>query len=113
MDSRIGNLDSPVKTFRAPGRQGIHNNQCIRFCLLHNTLYDFCGFHSRHSHNPGDDTAYHVHFFAAVGRFPVFLYHMPVDEQIIHHFRSQGICRDIPVAKSHDKNGLFLLNIRD
>ena len=54
-----------------------------------------------------------MHFFPAVGGFAIFLNHMPVDKQIIHHLRPQGIRSDIPVSQAYHQNRLFFFNLRD
>lgn len=74
-----------------------------RLRLINHAFYNLRSFHTGHCRNARDNAADLMHFFPAVGGFAIFLNHMPVDKQIIHHLRPQRIRSDIPVSQAYTR----------
>ena len=76
--------------------------------LLHHTAYDFCRLHTGLRHYPRLNTADQIHTGTVVGCFAVGSDHVSGDQQIVHHLRSQSVCRHFPVSQPHDQYRQFL-----
>ena len=108
LNAGIGDLDRTVQSSGAAGRQRIHHDQHIRLRLLHHTAYDFCRLHTGLRHYPRLNTADQIHTGTVVGCFAVGSDHVSGDQQIVHHLRSQSVCRHFPVSQPHDQYRQFL-----